>query len=177
MPTRQSPISSACHIGGLWAHADERKTLRSLCGPVFWRDGENRRRGAPSLLACVFVLPTRPLARMHTVPLSVCSADQGHETTCNQSSRLPSRTIFRRPALCNRPTAVVLDTKSPAAHHSPLEPASPFPVFAAMVPRRLPSPPAYPRLTARSCRRLSYNEPSKAFPQCCRSTRRPCAFV
>ena len=109
MPTRQS-TSRRPVIFKASGHADEEK-LSEVC---VQQCGLTKRREQtswcpiPALLAslydftCSEIVTLVPLARTHTVPLSVCSADQDHETICSQSCRRPSRTIYRRLVVCDK---------------------------------------------------------------------------
>ena len=136
MPTRQSTTSRRPVIFKACGHADEKKLSEvcvQQCGLTRRRREEASWSLIPAQLAslynftCSEIVTLVPLARTHTVPLSVCSADQDHETICSQSCRRPSRTIYVVRSSGTSFTTAVLDTKSPAAHHSSVQPASPSP--------------------------------------------------
>lgn len=126
---------------------------------------------------CSEIVTLVPLARTRTVPLSVCSTDQDHETICSQSCRRPSRTIYRRPVLCDKLHDSGFRHNVTREHHGFVQPAPPSPVLAAIFLDLFAIAACALCLTAHSCRRASYNGPSKAFRRSSRSTRRPCAFV
>lgn len=111
MPTRQSTTSRRPVIFKACGHADEQK-LSEVCVQQCGLTRRQREEASWSLipaqlaslynLTCSEIVTLVPLARTHTVPLSVCSADQDHETICSQSCRRPSRTIYCRPVLCDK---------------------------------------------------------------------------
>ena len=188
MPTRRSTTSRRPVIFKACGHADEKKLSEvcvQQCGLTRRRREEASWSLIPAQLAslynftCSEIVTLVPLARTHTVPLSVTSADQDHETICSQSCRRPSRTIYCRLVLCDKlhDSGFRHNVTSTAPQVWPA--STSFSCARSDVSRSLchSLPPAHFCLTAHSCRRASYNGPSKAFLRSSRSTRRPCAFV
>jgi hypothetical protein len=153
-------------------YADEKRILRSLRVAV-WSDKTARTEVVePHPCSAFFVRlhlqPDRdnlpPLRARLRFPSLCALPTKAMRQFCSQSCRLPSRTIHHRPAVCDRPHGSGFRHKVISSAPQRSRAIDFFSCARRDASRSLPLPPACARLTARSCRRTSYNVPSKAFP-------------
>ena len=134
------------HLAGLSsprlvATLTRKKSLRSLCAAV-WSDETARRESVVPCpcTACVFVRlhlqrdrdALSPLrARVRFPSLCALPTKTMNQSAANHAAGLLEQSTAVRSSATSFTTAV-LDTMSPAAHHSSVQPAPPSPVLAAM---------------------------------------------